>query len=173
VETVRGIAADPAGNVYLTGRTTSLNFPPLTTGLSGSDDCFVTKIDAQGKLVYSTYLGGSENDPLSDNEGGNAIAADAAGNAYVAGYTWSTDFPTASPFQNSNQGEYDAFVAKLNPDGVLVFSSYLGGKTIDVAGTLGDGGGTRWQWMAPATCTWWATRIRASFPPQRVRSRPG
>jgi hypothetical protein len=106
--------------------------------LNGSDDCFVTKIDAQGKLVYSTYLGGSENDPLYDNEGGNAIAADAAGNAYVAGYTWSIDFPTVSAFQTGNNGDYDAFVVKLDPAGVPVFSSYLGGRTMDVAGRVYD-----------------------------------
>ena len=135
---VRGIAVDPAGNAYLTGRTTSVNFPPLTSGLNGSDDCFVTKIDPQGKLVYSTYLGGSENDSRYDNEGGNAIAADAAGNAYVAGYTWSIDFPTVKAFQTGNSGDYDAFVAKLDPAGVPVFSSYLGGRTMDVAGRVYD-----------------------------------
>jgi hypothetical protein len=136
---VRGIAVDTTGNTYLTGRTTSVNFPPLTSGLNGSDDCFVTKIDAQGKLVYSTYLGGGENDPLFDNEGGNAIAADADGNAYVAGYTWSIDFPTINAFQTSNQGDYDAFIARLNPAGVPVFSSYLGGGTMDVAGHVNEG----------------------------------
>ena len=138
LDEVRGIAVDPAGNAYLTGRTTSGNFPPLTSGLKGSDDCFVTKIDAQGKLVYSTYLGGSENDSRYDNEAGNAIAADAAGNAYVAGYTWSIDFPTVKAFQNGNAGDYDAFVVKLDPAGVPVFSSYLGGRTMDVAGRVYD-----------------------------------
>ncbi len=135
-EEVRGIAVDPAGNVYLTGRTASTNFPPHTSGLNGSDDCFVTKIDAKGALVYSTYLGGSENDPDYDNEAGSAIAADANGNAYVAGYTWSIDFPTVGAFQNQKNGGYDAFVARLNSAGVLVFSSYLGGAGSDFAGRV-------------------------------------
>jgi hypothetical protein len=135
---VRGIAVDPAGNVYLTGRTTSFNFPPLASGLNGNDDCFVTKIDVRGTLVYSTYLGGSFNDSLYDNEGGNGIAADGAGNAYVTGYTWSTDFPTVGAFQSTNAGGYDAFVARLDPAGVLVFSSYLGGRTMDIGGRVYD-----------------------------------
>jgi hypothetical protein len=135
---VRGLAADTAGNIYLTGRTASTNFPPLSSGLSGSDDCFVTKVDAMGTLVYSTYLGGSVNDSLYDNEGGNAIAVDAAGNAYVTGYTWCTDFPMVNPFQGANAGDYDAFVARLDPAGILVFSSYLGGRTMDIGGRVYD-----------------------------------
>lgn len=143
LDEVRGIAVDPAGNVYLTGRTTSGDFPPLTSGLQGSDDCFVTKIDAQGKLVYSSYLGGGANFPDYDNEAGNAIAADAAGNAYVTGYTWSIDFPRVQAFQTNNAGDYDAFVAKLNPAGVPVFSSYLGGTGWDFGGRVWEDSPTR------------------------------
>ncbi len=77
-------------------------------------------------LSYSTYLGGS------DNDWGNAIAVDSSGNAYVTGYTRSTDFPTANPLQSSNHGKYDAFVAKLNSAGsALVYSTYLGGSKTD------------------------------------------
>jgi uncharacterized protein (TIGR03437 family) len=75
-----------------------------------------------------TYLGGDNVDQ------GNGIAVDAAGNAYVAGYTASTNFPTASPLRGSNAGVVDAFVTKLNPAGsALVYSTYLGGSAMDYA----------------------------------------
>ncbi len=74
-------------------------------------------------LLYSTYLGGSVQD------GGNAIAVDSSGNAYVTGFTQSADFPTANPLQASLAGKNNAFVAKLNPTGsALVYSTYLGGN---------------------------------------------
>jgi hypothetical protein len=93
----------------------------------GSGDAFVSKINTSGSaLVYSTYLGGSSNDY------GEGIALDSAGNAYVTGYTVSTDFPTMNPLQPANGGNDDAFVAKLNPSGsALVYSTYLGGNSID------------------------------------------
>jgi Bacterial Ig-like domain (group 3)/Beta-propeller repeat len=78
-------------------------------------------------LIYSTYLGGSGNDQ------GNGIAVDSAGNAYVTGYTESTDFPTQSPFQSSNGGSTTAFVTKINAAGsALVYSTYLGGSGGDI-----------------------------------------
>jgi hypothetical protein len=74
-------------------------------------------------LSYSTYLGGSNTDQ------GNAIAVDAAGNAYIAGQTFSTNFPVAGAYQASQAGTGDAFVAKLNPQGTgLVYSTYIGGR---------------------------------------------
>jgi hypothetical protein len=78
-------------------------------------------------LVYSTYLGGSGQDE------GHGIAVDSVGNAYVTGYTASTDFPTQSPEQPANGGPNgDAFVAKLNPAGnALLYSTYLGGDNTD------------------------------------------
>ena len=75
-------------------------------------------------LEYSTYLGGSD----SDNCGGG-IAIDAAGNAYVAGSTSSTDFPTQNPYQPTYGGDRDAYVTKLNAAGTaLIYSTYLGGS---------------------------------------------
>jgi Proprotein convertase P-domain/Beta-propeller repeat len=83
----------------------------------------VTKLNAAGSaLVYSTYLGAG----LSDSAYG--IAVDAAGNAYVTGSTWSTNFPSVRPFQPNRGGDLDGFVTKLNATGnAFIYSSYLGG----------------------------------------------
>ena len=127
-----GIAVDSAGNAYVVGDTNSTNFPtasPFQAAIGGSYDAFVTKLNATGlALVYSTYLGGNINDVAA------GIAVDSAGNAYVTGYTASTNFPTASPFQAAIGGASDAFVTKLNATGlVLLYSTYLGGSSDDVA----------------------------------------
>lgn len=125
------IAVDNAGNAYITGLTTSSDFPTITgtfdtTYNGGYSDVFVTKLNASGTaLVYSTYLGGSNYDF------GLAIAIDNAGNDYITGFTWSTDFPTTlNAFDTIYSGgsDGDAFVSKLNAAGTaLVYSTYLGG----------------------------------------------
>ncbi len=129
-----GIAVDSSGNAYVTGSTSSTDFPgasssPIQSALSGSADAFVTKINAAGSaLVYSTYLGGNRGDE------GFGIAVDSSGNAYVTGDTDSTDFPGASssPIQSALGGGLDAFVTKLNAAGsALVYSTYLGGSGFD------------------------------------------
>jgi len=125
----RGLAVDASGNAYVTGLTTSTDFP-VTAGalqIAGggtSVDAFVTKLDPTGSsVVYSTYLGGS------GAEAGFDIAVDTAGNAYVAGYAYGNGLPLASPIQAANGGYYDAFLAMLNAGGsALVFSTYLGGS---------------------------------------------
>ena len=129
-----GIAVDPDGNAYLTGFTTSTNFPTpngLFTNLGGGvfpgfgvfpQDAFVAKMDPSGALAFGTYLGGSTNDV------GVGIAVDDARNIYVAGYTGSTNFPTTNAAQSTLGGRRDAFVTKLNADGnALIYSTYLGG----------------------------------------------
>ena len=143
-EAAQDVDVDAAGNVYVTGWTTSRDLPtrnPLFgwdewNAICGHDTCpdaFVAKYAPGGRsLVYATFLSGDRVDR------GNAIAVDAAGHAYVAGNTTSTDFPT----RNAVQGEYrcgdplgDAFVAKLAPDGSrLEWSTYHGG----CRGFLGD-----------------------------------
>ena len=129
-----GVAVNAAGNAIVTGRTQSTNFPTLNAiqlNNNGLDDVFVTKINAAGNaLVYSTYLGGSSADF------GNAIAVDSAGNAYVTGSTGSSNtpgpgFPTLNPIQTDNNGAIDAFVTKINATGALVYSTYLGGSNFD------------------------------------------
>jgi hypothetical protein len=122
-----GIAVDGAGNVYVTGETASVDFPtvnPVQPAFGGSADVFVAKLNSAGSaLVYSTYVGGSGPDSAS------AVALDSLGDAYIAGRTSSSDFPTVNAFQPSNGGSpIDAFVTKLNAAGsALVYSSYLGG----------------------------------------------
>ena len=133
-----GIALDAASNVYITGRTFSVNFPTTVGALdrvcgtdgtcNGVSDAFVAKFNlaASGaaSLVYSTYLGGSGEDQ------GFGIAVDAANNAYVTGRTKSIDFPTAGgPYQGASGGDYDAFLAKLNAAGsALSYATYFGGS---------------------------------------------
>ncbi len=128
-----GIAVDSSGNAYVTGVTTSTNFPganssPIQSAFGGFENAFVAKLNAAGSaLVYSTYLGGSGSDE------GNGIAVDSSGNAYVTGPTTSTNFPTANAFHSAFAGGVDAFVAKLNAAGsTLVYSTYLGGSGNDV-----------------------------------------
>ena len=129
-----GIAVDTAGNAYVSGFTDSTSFPTTggafqTTYGGGSKDSYVTKLNPAGSaLVYSTYLGGNG----LENPAG--VAVDADGNAYVSGYTDSTNFPTtAGAFQPLFAGGiWDAFVAKLDPTGsALVYSTYLGGDSRD------------------------------------------
>ena len=133
---VNGIAVDALGSAYVTGETNAnpLNAPfPTTTGAfdttaNGAPDAFVAKLDGTGAtLLYSTYLGGTSADWA------NAIALDAAGNAYVTGQTFSSAFPTtALPFDGTHNGATDVFVTKVNPDGSgLLYSTYLGGGSIE------------------------------------------
>jgi Beta-propeller repeat/Alpha/beta hydrolase of unknown function (DUF900) len=130
----QGIAVDSSGDAYVTGSTTSTNFPtqnPLQTTSGGSNsngDAFVSKLNASGSaLLYSTYLGGSDYDI------GTGIAVDSSGHAYVTGRTDSADFPTQSPLQNTVGGNFDVFVSKLNVSGsALLYSTYLGGRSDDV-----------------------------------------
>ncbi|HWN10271.1 MAG TPA: FG-GAP-like repeat-containing protein [Pyrinomonadaceae bacterium] len=128
-----GIALDAQGSAYLTGNTSSIDFPlagaPQNVN-GGFNDAFVVKLNPAGTaLVYSTYLGGNGDDVA------NAIAVDASGSAYVVGFTGSGSFPrTVGAFQNSKDGAVDGFVSKLSPDGSsLAYSTFLGGDNSDTA----------------------------------------
>jgi hypothetical protein len=149
------IAVDSGGNAYVAGETVSADFPtqaPFQASYlsnSAGGNAFVAKLNATGSaLVYSTYLGGSV------YEIANAIALDASGDAYVAGQTSSTDFPTKNPVQATNlssSGGSNGFITEFNPTGsALVYSTYLGGSTgdsmtaiaVDSAGNTYVGGTT-------------------------------
>jgi len=139
MDRANGIAVGGSGNAYVTGITSSSDFPTLSalrTDLSGLD-AFVTKMNSAGNaLEYSTYLGGS------GAEQGYSIAVDGSGSAYVTGYTYSTDFPTVDPYQ-TDRGGVDAFMARLSVSGnTLLYSSYLGGGDEDYGrGIAVDGNG--------------------------------
>jgi hypothetical protein len=133
-----GIAVDPAGNAYVTGWTASSAFPtvaPVQSTIAGGKDAFVAKLNPSGNaLIYSTYLGGAATDS------GNAIAVDASGNAFVAGGTYSFNFPTVTAYQSTNHGQQNAFVAKFSPSGSLLYSTYLGGNGNDSASAIAISG---------------------------------
>jgi len=123
-----GIAIDGSGNAYVTGEAGSgFSTTPggYQTTLGGESNAFVTKLNVSGSgLVYSTFLGGSGTDP------GYGIAVDSNGNAYITGST-ASGFPTTpGAYQTTfGEGNYDAFVSKLNANGSgLVYSTYLSGS---------------------------------------------
>jgi len=140
-----GIAVDGSGNAYVTGNTYSTDYDVTagafqTTHGGGTGNVIVTKLNASGSgLVYSTYIGGRNWDE------GWGIAVDGSGNAYVTGWTQSTDYDvTAGAFQTTyGGGDYDVFVTKLNASGSrLVYSTYIGGSGTDVGrGIAVDGSG--------------------------------
>ncbi len=164
-DTGNGIAIDSQGNAYITGETSSNDFP-ITQGAfqttnkqatKNSGNAFVAKLNPTGTaLIYSTYLGGQEN--IDGFDSGNGIAVDSQGNAYIAGVTNALDFPTtAGAFQTTSYYNDTAvnirpngFLSKLNPTGsALVYSTYLGGSSttcyaiaLDSAGDAYVTGGT-------------------------------
>ncbi|HHH40663.1 MAG TPA: hypothetical protein ENK56_01500 [Chloroflexi bacterium] len=162
---INSIATDGDGAVYVTGATFSTNFPTegpgATSSLSGNCDVFVTKLERSPtgtfRPAYSTYLGGSYDDPGGvyedsfTDEGLDIAVEDGA--AYVVGYTWSNDFPTTagafdttfngpavSPDASPERPGWDGFVAKLDGSGNLAYSTFLGGSGYDIPGD-GRGGG--------------------------------
>ncbi|HXF70066.1 MAG TPA: SBBP repeat-containing protein, partial [Thermoflexus sp.] len=134
------IAVDGSGAVYVTGYTSSSNFPTTSgafdsTYNGGNSDAFIVKLNPAGQgnadLLYATFLGGS------GYEEGYGIAVDGSGVVYVTGYTWSSDFPTTPGAFDStyNGGGSDGFLVKLNPAGQgasdLLYATFLGGSNWD------------------------------------------
>ena len=162
---VAAAALDPAGNIWQAGRVNnaltcgSFEVPPGFQEAVPCNDATVTKLDPTGsKVLFSATLGGN------GDSGGLAIATDSAGNVYIAGYTTAPDFPvTSGALQTKNAGPYasqtdgdstasggDAFIVKLNPNGSVAYSTFLGGSgndvpvaiSVDSAGSVYVAGGT-------------------------------
>ena len=147
----QGIAVDGDGNAYVTGETIDTGFPTTTSvaqpALAGTADCFVTKLNstATAPLTYSTFLGGSGFDVCT----GIALAPSCSSNcnAYVTGFTYSSDFPTTSgaaqtSFGVANGALANAFVTELSADASsLIYSCYLGGVSAAGLGIAVDNNG--------------------------------
>lgn len=141
---IRSIAVNSSGQVYIAGDTTSANLPianAVQSASGGYQDAFVAKFsDANGALVYSTYLGGTGGlgGPSAQVETAAAVAVDSGGSAYITGITSSLNFPTTSnAFRATHAGGgLDAFLTILNSSGALVSSTYLGGVGVDVGNAI-------------------------------------
>ena len=136
-----GVAVDGDRNVYVTGLTYSPDLASpdaLQPSLAGNADIYVTKLASDGRVIFTTYLGGTGAElggPFS-GDGWNDVEVDSEGNVYLTGTTRSRDFPvTPNALQPTfGGGPDDAFVAKLSPDGKrLTYSTYLGGSDEDQA----------------------------------------
>jgi uncharacterized protein (TIGR03437 family) len=146
-----GIAVDATGSAVIVGGTASPDFPTVNAAQKSlkssaasqyTADVIIAKLSPDGsKLTYSTYLGGISPDFAT------AVAVDAAGNAYVTGFTLSPDFPvTSGAFQTTYAGaggqlsslvySGDAFVVKMSPTGAMVYATFLGGRQDDVGATI-------------------------------------
>jgi hypothetical protein len=146
LDELTGITIDTSGNAYVAGVSFSADYP-TTSGVfqkvnnsaaANGFNLVVSKINPAGSaLVYSTYLGGGSSDggTLGNIYWTNPIVVDKSGNAYVAGFTTSGDFPvTAGAYQTTNQGSFNVTVTKLNPTASkLLYSTYLGGNTTSIS----------------------------------------
>ena len=138
-----GATTDAAGNFYTVGETSSANFPVTAGAVRGSKggtgDGFISKFDASGALVYSTFLGGSE----GSGELVHAIAVGADGDLYVTGATVSPDFPITPGAFQSTMGGWDAFITKLDASGSsIIYSTFLGRSAPESTGVTRPTAGT-------------------------------
>jgi hypothetical protein len=150
IDMVNAVTTDAIGNIYIAGRTTSPDLPGTDNAVQKTlrgrssygamTDGFVAKLAPDGRVIWSSYLGGNDARVTgsakfmgTSADEARAIAVDAAGNVYVAGTTSSTDFPTTTgafqPDHQSTAGNtYDGFLVKFNPTGSeLAYSTYIGG----------------------------------------------
>lgn len=124
------LAVDREGSILVGGMTRSASFPLKNQFQSELkaifDNGFVTRITADGRsIVHSSYLGGSNSEAIY------SVTVDSEGNAYFAGNSQSNDFPLVKPLQARSGGGMDGIVSKVGPDGQLLFSTYLGGESLD------------------------------------------
>lgn len=140
LEIGNAITFDNVGNAYLAGETDSFNFPVLQPlkatkgGSSSASDAFLLKMSTAGSLLFSTYLGGNNNDDAA-----LGMTTDTAGNIYLSGSTFSTDFPVlnAPSFLSQNASRSNAFVMKLSADlSSIIYSTLIGGNGHESAGAI-------------------------------------
>jgi hypothetical protein len=136
-----GIDLDQSGNIFISGSTTSPDFPVANSAIPQpaigfTRDVFVAKITADGSsLLFSALFGGTNEDVNTD------LSIDPLGNAFVVGNTFSTDFPVVAPIQSVNNGTFDAFITRIAGDGSsILFSTYLGGHLEEYANSIVVGG---------------------------------
>lgn len=131
LDEARGVAVDPAGNVWVAGYTESDDFPTrgaAETSPGGSGDAFIVRLAADGSLQGSTLFGGDGVD------GALALTLDGSGNAYVTGETSGVDFPTTTGgYDQTPNGDFDAFATKFSPSAAILYSTLLGGPGFDHA----------------------------------------
>jgi hypothetical protein len=127
-------AVTRSGEVIAGGNSSSTNYPlvnPLQSTMNGVKDLAITKLDRNGQIIFSTYLGGSQ------NENTVGLGVDPPGNVYFAGFTLSPNFPLSNPLQSTLRGPMDAIYGKISARGdSLIFSTYFGGSGSDEAGFL-------------------------------------
>jgi hypothetical protein len=150
----RGIAVDSSGAVYVAGSTNSTDFPTVNpvqatkNGGAGPDTGFVLNLNTAGSaLIYSTYLGGNLGERVQ------AIAVDSSGSAYVTGYTYSLNFPTANPFQPANNGNVNAFVTKLGAGGAASSPPTITISAAPTTITVGQSSTLTWSSTNATSCT--------------------
>lgn len=130
----KAVVVDSFNNIIITGTTYSYDFPTLNAynnTYSGKADVFITKLSSSGSLLWSTYLGGISNDYSS------AIEVDSFNNIIITGHTESSNFPTLNAYDNRTNKNYDkVFISKFSSDGLLIWSTLLGGDSMDIGSDL-------------------------------------
>jgi len=125
------IAVATDGSCYVTGETSSIDFPTLnayeSTYNGGSKDIFLTKFASNGTILWSSYFGGNSTDK------GYGITVTSDGSCYITGFTSSTDFPTQNAYDPTQNGDRDVYLSKFNENGSLLWSTYFGGLYWDEA----------------------------------------
>lgn len=140
IDRAYGVSTDDAGNVYAGIITASSNFPtsgafdPTYNGAGPlgvwGGDAALCKFTADGRLAWSTFFGGSNDDLCHDS------IPDGMGNVYFGGGTYSTDFPTSGAYDDTHNGDRDAYIAKFTDDGTLLWSTFIGGSGDEYTGGL-------------------------------------